>query len=154
MLNYIEPRLKRNNYKHEVYLCDYSINANSFGLIDHLQYAKRTPSTPKFCSDTEISERCQKCSAEKLYACVQIHKVTLTVRCSTYCAFRNLGVSNKCPSGSWCIIFWKEPHVDVWCMGTATKEGVKNSARASLYPRKTPKLSVFGSVCGDQLMEL
>ncbi len=40
------------------------------------------------------------------------------------------------------------------CMGTVTKEGVKNSARASLYPRKTPKLSVYCSVWGDQLMEV
>jgi len=34
------------------------------------------------------------------------------------------------------------------CMGTVTKEGVKNSERASLYPRNTPKLSVYGSVWG------
>ncbi len=103
-----------------------------------------------FLSDTEISERCQKCLAEKINACAQIQKVTLTVHCEcAYCAFRNLGVSNKCPSGSWCIIFWKEPHVDVCCMGTVTKEGVKN-----LYPRKTPKLSVYGSVCGDQQIEV
>jgi hypothetical protein len=34
-------------------------------------------------------------------------------------------------------------------MGTVTKEGVKN-----LYPRKTPKLSVYGSVCGDQQIEV
>jgi hypothetical protein len=39
-------------------------------------------------------------------------------------------------------------------MGTVTKEGVKNSARASLYPRKIPKISVYGSVCGDQQMEV
>jgi hypothetical protein len=90
-------------------------------------------------------------SGKNICLCV-IHKVPLTVKniygvqC-TYWAFRNLGVSNKCPSGSWCIIFWKESHVDVWCMGTVTKEGVKNSARANLYPIEKPPNYQYMALC-------
>jgi hypothetical protein len=102
------------------------------------QFAKKNPSTKIFWSYTEISERCQKCLAEKIYACVQIHKVTLTVHCTYTVHFE---ISESGSGLVYSIIFWKEFHVDVWCMGTLTKEGVKNSARA-------PKLSVYGSVWG------
>ncbi len=58
----------------------------------------------------------------------------------------------------WLMVYNILERVPCWCVvhGDCNQRGCKkNSARGLVfYPRKTPKLSVYGSVWGDQLMEV